>query len=221
MSLLFVFDIDGTLTESNDLHQRVYLESLKAFGYERINPDWGGYQHYTDSHIFYENGRFNQMQVTSSDLTVFERQFHQIYLEYRKHSEIHEIPGAGDFLHHLSAEGIPFCFATGSLRSAAEDKLAIFSDIDCVPVLSTATEGITREEIVKSGIEKAKQTYQISHFEQIISIGDGMWDYRTAHNLDLQFVGVAQGEQREQLIRLGAEHIIPHFQGIQVKELAK
>ncbi|TCP69500.1 HAD family hydrolase [Baia soyae] len=221
MSLLFVFDIDGTLTESNDLHQRVYLESLTAFGYAEINPDWGGYQHYTDSHIFYENGRYNQMQVTSSDLARFEHQFYQIYLEYRKHSEIHEIPGAGDFLRHLSAEGVPFCFATGSLRSAAEDKLAIFSDVDCVPVLATASEGVTREEIVGSAIEKAKHTYHVSHFERIVSIGDGVWDYRTARNLHLQFVGVAQGEQRKQLISVGAEHIIPHFQGIQVKELAK
>ncbi|SDY41203.1 Phosphoglycolate phosphatase, HAD superfamily [Thermoactinomyces sp. DSM 45891] len=221
MSLLFVFDIDGTLTESTDLHQRVYLESLRAFGYPKINPDLGAYKHFTDSHIFYENGRYNQVQVVPDDLVRFERQFHQIYVEYRKHSEIQEIPGAGDFLHHLSVEGIPFCFATGSLRSAAEDKLAIFSGIDCVPVLSTATEGETREEIVRSAIEKAKHTYQVDHFERIISIGDGVWDYQTACHLDLLFVGVAQGKQKEKLIRVGAEHIIPHFLGIQAKELVK
>ena len=64
-------------------------------------------------------------------------------------------------------------------------------------LLSTASDGLSREEIVNSSIEKAKNEFELATFEKIISFGDGRWDVQTAKNLNLDFVGI--GEKYEAL----------------------
>ena len=55
---------------------------------------------------------------------------------------------------------------------------------------SEVTEIYEREEIVKKSINKAKEFYNIKSFKNIISVGDGIWDLKTARNLGLHFIGI-------------------------------
>jgi phosphoglycolate phosphatase-like HAD superfamily hydrolase len=48
----------------------------------------------------------------------------------------------------------------------------------------------SREEIVNSAIEKAKKYYNVDEFQKIISVGDGIWDLKTARNLGIHFLGI-------------------------------
>ena len=43
---------------------------------------------------------------------------------------------------------------------------------------------------MKSAIKKAKNYFDVDNFEQIISVGDGIWDLRTAKNLGIHFLGI-------------------------------
>jgi len=40
------------------------------------------------------------------------------------------------------------------------------------------------------GYTKAKDFYKVDIFEHIISVGDGIWDLRTARNLKIHFIGI-------------------------------
>lgn len=52
---LVMFDIDGTLTQSNDLDDRAYLQALfEVFGFSEILSDWTLYTHVTDACILKE-----------------------------------------------------------------------------------------------------------------------------------------------------------------------
>ena len=52
---LIVFDIDDTLTKSEDQHQTAYVSTMHHFGITNINQNWKTYLHHTDSYILKEN----------------------------------------------------------------------------------------------------------------------------------------------------------------------
>jgi phosphoglycolate phosphatase-like HAD superfamily hydrolase len=53
--------------------------------------------------------------------------------------------------------------------------------------------------------------YRLSSFAKTVSIGDGVWDVRTARRLRFAFLGVGYGKSAELLKRAGAKHVIEDF----------
>jgi beta-phosphoglucomutase-like phosphatase (HAD superfamily) len=52
---LVMFDIDGTLTESNNLDDQSYLRALsEVFNLSEVSDDWSSYSHVTDACILRE-----------------------------------------------------------------------------------------------------------------------------------------------------------------------
>ncbi len=57
---LIVFDIDGTLTESVEIHQKGFINALTQMGVQNIDSNFKEYKHHTDSFIakeIYENDK--------------------------------------------------------------------------------------------------------------------------------------------------------------------
>jgi len=46
---LFVFDIDGAITNSVDAHQRSFEKAFADVGVLPVDKSWAGYTHHTDS----------------------------------------------------------------------------------------------------------------------------------------------------------------------------
>jgi phosphoglycolate phosphatase-like HAD superfamily hydrolase len=74
-----------------------------------------------------------------------------------------------------------------------------------------ADDGLSREEILQVAVSRAERLYQKDHFARIVSVGDGLWDVRTAHNLRFPFLGIGSGEREERLRQAGATHVIRDF----------
>jgi len=55
------------------------------------------------------------------------------------------------------------------------------------------------------------EMYRLSNFERIVSIGDALWDVRTARRLSFAFLGVGCGESAAMLHQAGARHVIEDF----------
>jgi phosphoglycolate phosphatase-like HAD superfamily hydrolase len=97
--------------------------------------------------------------------------------------------------------------ATGGWRLSAQLKLAA-AGLDCRGVpLASADDGLTREEIVEQACARAG--FSISAATRIVSVGDGVWDVRTARSLGLRFLGVGEGTHAEALYRAGAGSVLP------------
>jgi phosphoglycolate phosphatase-like HAD superfamily hydrolase len=186
---LIVFDIDDTLTKSENQHQTAYVSTMKDFGITKINQDWKTYLHHTDSYILKENyeANFNK-EFNFSFIPEFEKRMTASMLTL---PETEEIKGAREVVDFFMKEtDYAICFATGSLLAPAFIKLAQ-AKINFVPALVEASNTLfTREEIVKSAIDKAKRYFNVSEFENIISVGDGIWDLETARNLGIYFLGI-------------------------------
>lgn len=186
---LIVFDIDDTLTKSEYQHQTAYINIMIDFGIHEINQDWESYENVTDSYILKENYEANfQEKFDFSFIPKFEEKMTTSMLQLSKTEPIKGANSAVNFF--MKETDYAICFATGSLLAPALIKLEQ-AEINFVPDLVEASNAIyTREDIVKSAIKKAKNYFQVATFENIISVGDGIWDLKTARNLGIHFLGI-------------------------------
>jgi len=186
---LIVFDIDDTLTKSENQHQTAYVNTMRHFGIEKIDQNWRTYLHHTDSYILKENYERNfSNPFDLSFISGFEK---EMTTNIQSLSNTKEIKGAAQIVRFLMNEteyGV--CFATGSLLKPAYIKLEQ-AGIPFIPELVTGSNNFySREEIVKNAVDKAKDFYKVDIFEHTISVGDGIWDLRTARNLNIHFIGI-------------------------------
>lgn len=186
---LIVFDIDDTLTKSENQHQKAYVDTMKAFGVKEVDQNWKSYTHHTDSYILKKNYERNfSKPFDLSLISDFESEMTRIIKTLPETQEIHGAAKAVRFFMDETVYGV--CFATGSLLEPAYVKLAQ-SEIPFIPKLVVGSNDFyEREQIVKSAIENAKDFYKVDIFEDIISVGDGIWDLKTARNLNIHFIGI-------------------------------
>ena len=123
-----------------------------------------------------------------------------------------EIAGASSMLKRLNQEPQwKVAIASGGWRDSAILKLKIAGiDADDFPN-AFADDGPSREEILQWAISKAERFYRQNRFARIVSIGDGLWDVRTARNLEFPFLGIGVGDAERKLRCAGATHVIKDF----------
>ncbi|WP_342754542.1 HAD family hydrolase [Pantoea sp. MBD-2R] len=205
---IIVLDIDGTLTDSVPAHQHAFEQALRFFPFQALSTDWGRYTHHSDSGIFYEAWQKANF-VGEPDLATLEEAYLKAYPQALKRYPVSAIPGAAEFIATLS-ESWGIVFATGSLRSGALHKLGVLGiDADEV-VLVTSSEFASREELVKQAVGQGCRKFGIKAPRRVVSIGDGIWDLKTANNLGYEFLGIGEGEKAAHLSASGAE-VYPDF----------
>lgn len=216
---LAIFDIDGTLTKTDQIDDICFVRAMAdAHAITNVSTDWAGYSHTTDSAITLEifKHQFNRLPE-EAELVKFKSHFVRLLEDYQaKDSSLFaEIAGASSMLRRLNQEhNWRVAIATGGWRVSAALKLKVAGiEADAFPA-AFADDGLSREEILQLAISKAETWYQQNHFARIVSIGDGIWDVRTAHNLKFPFIGIAAEDDAEKrLRRAGATHIIKDFIG--------
>ncbi len=202
-SNIVVFDIDGTLTDSVKAHQSAFEGALRSFDFPSLRTDWGSYKHHSDSAIFteawHEAGRNGD-----ADLDRLEAEYAWRYDKAVCAAPFFEIPGAGRFVDYLRAEGWAIAFATGSLRHGAIHKLSIAGIDGREEIVVSASELETREAIVARAGELACKATRQNTPGRVVSIGDGIWDLKTACNLGYEFIGIGFAGKGVALEELGA-----------------
>lgn len=212
---LAIFDIDGTLTRTDDLDRQCFVQAFAdEFQIKKINTNWAEYGHTTDSgitlQIFQEYlGRAPEPEELSRLQRRFADLLHQHYTATPE--QFAEIPGASAMLRQLTqVEDWAIALASGGWRASACLRLSWAGlDIEGLP-MAFADDGISREEIVRTAVSRAKALHEQPDFEEIVGIGDGIWDVMTAAQLKLAFVGVASGRQTT-LRDVGVESIVEDF----------
>lgn len=190
---LIVFDIDGTLTNTVALHKQAFSSAINTLGIADFDDDYGSYLHHTDSYIF--KTIFDKhvgLPVTQAIMQTFENYLTAHFQLATVSKPIVEIAGASWTVAQLQRnEKYAVAFATGSLAGPAVLKLER-AGIQYEPdLLVTANELQTRDEIVLAAIRNAKAYYSQS-FRRIISVGDGVWDMKTAFANGMEFVGIGR-----------------------------
>ncbi|EZH72524.1 hypothetical protein ATO12_24045 [Aquimarina atlantica] len=177
--------------------------SLLALGISNIDTDYDGYKHHTDSYALRYNYERNFKKTFPKELlNDFEI---DLVNQMRMFDPVKEIDGAKSLIRFFKDSDIPFCFATGALPMPAMIKLDQCDIWYDEKLLATSKTHESREGFVLEAIERSKEYYGKENFDRIVSIGDGVWDLKTAQNLSLDFVGIGD-KNRTKLLENGAKH---------------
>ena len=188
MANLAIFDVDGTLTETNDIDTECFLEAFTLeFGAHEIDSDWSHYENTTDRGIATELlRRIRSREAVENEIVSYRRRFIEI-LDARM-TTANEIPGAARFLEFLQQRGWTVVLCTGAWRDSALMKLSRAGFPDDLALVSSDTL-ISREEILKEGIALAAEGGG-APLKRVVAFGDAVWDVRAARNVGIPFIGV-------------------------------
>lgn len=197
---LYIFDVDGTLTDSIPTYLKVITEVLESLGLEDIDTDYNNYLHHTDMYALAYNYKRNLGTEVPPDL----KYKVDILLEQGllKEKAVQEIAGARDTLLKLQKNRISFAYGTGAFPKATAVKMKQTQMPFIEEVLATSFHNISRVGFVKEAISKAKAYYNQESFSKIIAVGDGVWDLKAAQELDLDFIGIGL-KNKEEMLDLG------------------
>lgn len=213
---LLIFDIDGTLIDSVSGYHKVVIAAMKDLGFTTIDTNFNLLKHHTDSYALKFNYEKNYTSTFSSTLI---DQFEDLLVKYLlQQPKSVEISGAQRTIDTLKSSEYAIVFATGSLPKSAILKMnqaKIWIDEN---LLATSKTSFSREGFVLEAIEKAKAYYNVNAFEQIISIGDGLWDLKTAQNLDLDFIGIGN-KNKKVLSDHGMKHWFENFSNFDLSQI--
>jgi phosphoglycolate phosphatase-like HAD superfamily hydrolase len=213
---LVIFDIDGTLTQSVAVDEACFVRAFQdVLGIEQINTNWLKYNFQTDSGLALEICR-NHLGRDPSDAEITSLQARFIQLLFSAVEEatqpIREIPGAATLLHSLGAHPRwRIAIATGGWKASARFKLASAGlPVDAFP-WANADDALDRVDILRAAMQRAGQEYGRDAFEDVVYVGDGVWDVRAARSLEIGFLGLAAGNKAVRLVEEGASFVLADF----------
>ncbi len=183
-----VFDIDGTLLQSNEVDDALYREAVRAvLGSVQFRESISDYDHVTDSGIIQQLLDDNQIASEPTYIPMIRRRFVSALSDHvEKEGPFQEIPGAMKYF-HAYRESTDHCvaIATGGWRESAMLKLdSAGFDVTDVP-LATSDDSACRSEIMQIAVNALG-----SEFESITYYGDALWDKKACDELGWNFVAV-------------------------------
>ena len=215
MRNLAIFDIDGTLTDTNAVDDECFLRAIAdVFELDVARVDWSDAPHVTDSAIT------QWLSEQHRGRGVDEDELHRLVRVFVEHLAVElerapvrfaPIQGAVDLFPALRAVGWDVALATGGWGPSARLKLRASRLDEPDLILACGSDAISREEIVLLARDRASSLHGVS-YPRVVSVGDGTWDVRTASNLGVPFVGVGSGAREARLRAAGASVVLADFQ---------
>ena len=210
---LLIFDIDGTLLYSNKIDSQCFADTFVKI-YKKPFPsiDWTTFPHVTDDTIFKTAiKRQLQKEATAEEMQQFKRDFTNLLHEQRvkKPADFKEIPFAKKTIDNLLADDqFAVGIGTGGWYEPAKIKLNHVGIPHDQLVIEAADGNETRENILQSVLQKARQRFT---FEDVVYIGDAIWDVETTRNLNMKFVGIRRSGDHDFLKNLGATQVLTDY----------
>lgn len=199
-ALAALFDVDGTLVDSNYLHvyawQRAFADEDLPVEAWRIHRGIG-----MDGSTLVRELSGNAPHDVQQRL----KELHSKH--YRDVAPLAKpLPGARSLLHRVADLGLQVVLAT----SAPEDELALLRDVlDCDDVVSAVTSSRDVDtakpepDIIEVALDRAGVTA-----ERAVFVGDAVWDVEACVRAGVTCIGVLTGGVgRDELMRAGAADV--------------
>lgn len=211
---LVLFDIDGTLIRSMRDDGDCLVEALQtAFGFADVDDDWSRYRYITDAGVMIEAFEERRGRTPSTaEIENFRRQFVASLARRCAQRRLQQVPGAAALLAELAQrDDIAVAFATGCFRQTAVLKMESAGlCFDQVPS-ATCNDAISREDIMQIAINRAATQHGLERFENLVYVGDGIWDVWACRRLGVPFIGITADIAADRLRAEGVEYLLSDF----------
>ena len=212
-----MFDIDGTLTDTDDIDEICFVQALReVFGFGEIDTQWENYPHCSDAAILESLcQQYLWRSATPKEIAAAQARFVALLNAAAVSKPFRQVPGAGDFLFRLTSASsgrFAVSLASGAWECSARLKLQS-ARLDCADIPAAFSDDAhAREDIMRRSLERAAAAYNRAAFERVIYFGDGIWDARASRNLGYAFFGVARdAEKRARLRTEGAREVFADY----------
>ncbi|WP_032380011.1 HAD family hydrolase [Rhodococcoides fascians] len=192
-----LFDIDGTLVDSNYVHVDAWSRAFREAGHEV--PSWRIHRS-----IGMDGSKLLEALAGSSDSAVAQeaKKLHGEYYADAS-SDLEVLPDARELLADLNTRGLSVVLAT----SAPESELSTLRDLldveDSVAVVTSGEDAEVAKpepDIVAVALERAGV-----QAERAVMVGDSVWDIEAAGRAGVRAIGVLSGGiSRSELLDAGA-----------------
>lgn len=216
---LIMFDLDGTLVDSNTIDSECYLQALvDVFGFDltKIDRNWSSYPHVTDAGILQtlcqtELGRHPSL----NEIHDYQQRFLELLKLACSQQPLQAILGAREILEWLNTDpNFAIAIATGAWQQTADYKLQQAGLGDIKLPMACSDDAHARVEIMKCAYQRSLDFYQQSQFKAISYIGDGIWDGIASKHLAYNFVGIGSGARIAELLATGASGVVADYQNL-------
>lgn len=189
-----LFDIDGTLVDSNDLHARCWIEAFARFG-----KQFGG------DVVRHQIGKGSDLLVPDLLNAREMRQFGQKVQEYRTElwkeqymPRVEVFPFAREVLETLDARGVKLAFAS----SSNADEVAYYTQLIGVGDLLAASTSKGDADFSKPSPEifRAALARTGSDEARTLAVGDTPYDILSAHRTPIPIAAVRSGGFEDPLL---------------------
>lgn len=218
MVRLVVFDVDGTLTDTNAVDDECYRAAIAALLHSDADAiEWQAAPHITDAGI----ARWLWRRTYDRDPTIEElfalrdRFVEQLSTNARVAPDrFAPIPGAGAAITHLRANGWAIALATGGWSHSARLKLrAAQIEVESI-AFASSDDASMRVDIVRAAVNRAVSVAS-APVERVVTVGDAPWDVLCARELGYAFVGIGAGDRAACLRDAGASVVLPDYRDLQ------
>ena len=209
-----IFDIDGTLINSVDLHANAWIEALKHFGHEiafhdlRSQIGKGGDQilhGLLPPEVIEQHGE--EIKDFRADL------FKRSYLP-----QVRAFPGVRQLFEHIRAAGQRAVLASSGNADEVEQYKEIAGIADLIDS-ATSSDDVERSKPFPDIFRAALAKLQGRSSDEAVVIGDTPYDAEAARNANMKSIGVLSGGFPEQALRdagciaiyRGPEDLLQHY----------
>lgn len=215
---LIIFDIDGTLLNSTSIDDGCLLRTFKdLYSIIITENEWNELKSQTTgtdielSRLIFKT-KLNS-EPDNREIEKIKKHFHQLLIfsfENQKDA-FTEIQGAKEVFNDLiNRDDFVVGISTGSWKLSAMIKLRKINIAPNGMPFSHADKFSHRIDIVKDTISQAKIKNNTNEFERILYVGDGIWDFKTAKEIGIDFIGI-DSNGNDLLNQMGASVIFNNF----------
>lgn len=178
---LYLFDLDGTLLDSDEMLRVTFHQLYKLYKPVDYVID--------DSHIL----TFSGPQISETLLNEFPDKDQELMLsEWKKYSAVNYVkhatlyPGAENLMRMFKEKNIKFAVVTNKHRYATKYAYELLK-IDDLDIFSICADDVENLKPEPDGIYKAMEHFGVTSKEDVVYIGDSIYDYLTAKNAGVDF----------------------------------
>jgi beta-phosphoglucomutase len=209
-----VFDLDGVIINSHPAHKRAWREFLVTLG---KHPSDGDLEFILEGRKREDILRHFLGNLSSLELAGFGRQKDEFFKKVS--DEVPPVDGVLDFLKGLLDEEIPCAVATSASRRRTEitlDGLGLRTQFQVVVTAEDVVEGKPNPAIYRlAGRRLGLPASSILAFE------DAPAGVKAATAAGMVCIGVAKGGKADALRDAGAEHVVPDFVNVSLRDLTE